>query len=284
VSTTGAAVERLLDVAQRLADECPQGLGREVAVLGSVGAGLADEHSDLELLFLADDVPKPEAVRAWLGSIGARDAIARRDGESVSAWCRVDGVEVEPYWDAVATEEPEVDAILAGEALDHSRLALAHVLTHCVVLRDAGVIRGLAARLEPYPDDLALRLVEHALEGLDVPSAHPGAALRNDRLAVHHFLELDAYRALRIVFALNRRWEPPRWKWLRHWAADLEIAPPRLAERVEAALVEPDSVAAVRALQELTLEALELLPAAIDASDAKRGVAARLAQLDGVRS
>lgn len=44
-----------------------------------------------------------------------------------------------------------------------------------------------------------------------------------------------------VLFALNRRWEPPRWKWLGYHATTLDRAPPRLAERITATLLEADA-------------------------------------------
>ena len=84
---------------------------------------------------------------------------------------------------------------------------------------------------------------------------------------------------LRIVFAVNRRWEPPRWKWLEHYASRLEVAPPALAERVVAPLLERDGLVAVRAMHELLRDALAIVPAEIDVASARRGTDCRLADL-----
>ena len=272
-------VERLRDVAGRLADACPADLGTEIAVTGSLGAGLADEHSDVELLFLCGDVPTVERVRDWLAAVGATAVLTGDEASGVWAWCRVDGVEVEPVWGRTGGAERELDAILAGEALAHARLAFAHVLVHSEILRTGGLLPRLAGRLQRYPDELARRLIADALAGLEIPSPRLGGALRGDRFSLESRLLNGAERALRIVFALNRRWEPPRWKWLTHYASDLAVAPPRLAERVVAALLEPDAVAAARAVDELLREALALVPADVDVEAARRGTDARLAIL-----
>jgi len=272
----------LAHLAAQLATRCPAELGREIAVTGSVGAGLADEHSDLELLLLVNEVPAVERVRAWLDAVGATDVLAGADASGVWAWCRVDGVDVEPFWGTAREAEAEVDAILASEAIDHARLAFAHVVTHCTVVRGAGLLDRLAERCAEYPETLARRLIEDALAGWEIPSPRLGGALRGDRLAVQGFLLNDSQRVLRIVFALNRRWEPPRWKWLAHHAAGLELAPLRLAQRVQAALVEPDAVAAVHTVHELAHETLGLLPPEIEADGARRGTDLRLAELAGL--
>ena len=83
-----APAERLVALARDVAAACPPELGREIAVMGSAGTGLAGAHSVLELLFLVDDVPTPERARAWLDSVGATDLVVRVDGSDVWAWCR----------------------------------------------------------------------------------------------------------------------------------------------------------------------------------------------------
>jgi hypothetical protein len=269
----------LLELARRLAEECPPELGREIAATGSVGAGLADGYSDVELLFLVDERPSVEAVRTWLESVGATDVLAGEQSGGVWAWCRFGDVEVEPYWDELDRLRGEVDVVAAGETSEHARLALGYVLTHCRPLRAEGPLAELGARLAEYPDALRRRLVEDAIAGWEIPSPRLGPALRGDRFAVEGFLMNDAERVLRIVFALNRRWEPPRWKWLAYHVSTLEVAPPRLAERVVSVLLESDAVLAVARMLELVRETLSLIPDEFDVSAARKGIEARLARL-----
>jgi hypothetical protein len=277
-----SAGARLLSVAERLVEACPAELGREIAVTGSVGAGLADELSDLELLFLLDAPPEPSRAAAWLESAGATDVLAGRDSSGTWAWCVVDGVEVEPYWGSLEEARREVDAVAAGESAVHGALAFAHVVTHSVVLRSGGALADFEACLGEYPEALQRRVVEDAVAGWEIQSPRLGAAQRGDRFAVQWSLHREAERVLRVVFALNRRWEPPRWKWLDAYAAGLEVAPDRLAERVVAPLVEDDAVAAVRALAELVRDTLALVPPEFDVAAARRGTERRLAVLGRV--
>lgn len=277
MGSSSGADERLLAVARRLAAACPPALGREVAVTGSVGAGLADEHSDLELVFLVGQLPAVDDVREWLTGLDARDLLVGDDGSGIWAWCQLDGVEVEPYWATVDETEREISAIAAGEVVDHRRLALAYVLTHCIVLRSEGALARWQDCLRDYPGGLQRRLIADALGGLDIPSPRLGALVRGDRLEVESRLVHDAQRVMRIVFALNRRWEPPRWKWLRHHAASLDDAPSALADRIVAALIDPDAVAAARAMLELLRDTLALVPDDFEVGAARRGTDRRLA-------
>lgn len=70
----------------------------------------------------------------------------------------------------------------------------------------------------------------------------------------------DAARVVRIVFALNRTWEPTL-KRLDDRVAVLSKRPERLAERIQEALVEPEPCRALLVMIELQLETLALAPA-----------------------
>lgn len=269
----------LLALSERLASDCPPVLGREIAATGSVGAGLADSYSDVELSFFVDARPPVDAVRAWLESAGATDVLAGEQEAGVWAWCRFGDVEVEPYWSELDWLHGEVEAVLAAETTEHRRIALGYVLTHCRPLRTEGVLAELGERLAAYPDVLRRQLIEDAVAGWEIPSPRLGPALRGDRFAVEGFLVHDAERVLRIVFALNRRWEPPRWKWLAYHVSSVELAPPRLAERVVAVLLESDAVVAVARMLELVRETLSLVPDEFDVGPAQAGIEARLARL-----
>ena len=64
---------------------------------------------------------------------------------------------------------------------------------------------------------------------------------------------------MRIVFALNRVWEPTT-KRLADRVATLPRKPERLAERIEEALTEPDPRRALLVLTELQLDTVALAP------------------------
>jgi hypothetical protein len=69
----------------------------------------------------------------------------------------------------------------------------------------------------------------------------------------------DATRVLRIVYALNRVWQPTH-KRLAARVASLEVKPARLAERIEEAFSEPDGRRALLVMTELQLETAALAP------------------------
>jgi hypothetical protein len=80
-----------------------------------------------------------------------------------------------------------------------------------------------------------------------------------ERLALVERMVDDATRVARIVFALNRVWQPTL-KRLAARATTLTHKPERMAERIEEALTEPDSRRALLVLTELQAETVALAP------------------------
>jgi hypothetical protein len=83
----------------------------------------------------------------------------------------------------------------------------------------------------------------------------------------------DASRVLRIVYALNRVWQPTQ-KRLAARVASLQVKPARLAERIEEALSEPDPRRALLVMTELQSETVALAPDGPNVNRARRWLAA----------
>ncbi len=89
---------------------------------------------------------------------------------------------------------------------------------------------------------------------LSATIARPG-----ERLSLVERLLDDALRVLKIVYALNRVWEPTT-KRLATRVEPLAVKPERLAERIEEALTDPDPRRALATMTELQLETVRLAP------------------------
>jgi hypothetical protein len=83
----------------------------------------------------------------------------------------------------------------------------------------------------------------------------------------------DASRVVRIVFALNRVWQPTH-KRLAARVASLAVKPVRLAERIDEALSEPDPRRALLVMTELQAETVALAPDGPNVNRARRWLAA----------
>jgi len=83
----------------------------------------------------------------------------------------------------------------------------------------------------------------------------------------------DATRVLRIVYALNRVWQPTH-KRLEARVASLAVKPARLAERIEQAFTEADPRLALLGMTELQSETVGLAPDGPNVNRARRWLAA----------
>jgi hypothetical protein len=253
------------NLACELARLCPPSLGQEIALTGSASLGLSDEHSDIELNFWTDALPAPDERAHWLRKAGATDiTIDQAPIEDGSFWvtCHFQGVWIEAGWQEIDAQEALLRAILAGEVTEHARLMLAFIIQHAVSLRSSGLLAHWQQRLTHYPDRLQARLIEEASELWNFPHLLASwwvLPQRDERLRLHAILVRELHNALRILFALNRQWEP-EWKWIAPLTSRLALQPDQLAERINEVFSSPPAEALRRCLQ-LIYETLLLVPA-----------------------
>jgi hypothetical protein len=103
--------------------------------------------------------------------------------------------------------------------------------------------------------------------------ARPG-----DRLALVEWLVDAALRVLRVVYALNRVWEPTT-KRLAARVAPLPIKPDRLAERITEALSEADPRKALLIMTQLQADTVALAPSGPNIDRARKWLAEAAALL-----
>lgn len=265
-----AASRVRFELARELAEACPPELGREIALTGSVSRGVADDASDIELNFWTDEIPAGDQREAWLREMGGDplvvDATAGADG---TRWaiCFVRDIQIEAGWQSIGQQRELVRQLAAGDIIDHRRLIVADTLRTGLPLRTEGLLPEWQAALAQYPATLGERLIEESVERWSWPPFHWALAERGDWLVVSGRLVSDVEAVLRILCALNERWEPD-WKWLRHWTQDFQVTPDRLAERIDAIFSSSDPLRAVEQCLELILDTLRLLPPRPDATHA----------------
>jgi hypothetical protein len=252
-----AKTTELRAIAQGIADALPADV-EEVVLTGSVSRGVADDVSDIEMLIVGPGERELDECYALaadagltnLGSWGPQGQPAKR----VSGYR--EGVPIELIWWSRAHAESAVDAIFAGQVS-----GTADALANGLALRSSGLLAEWQERLSHYPDELAAAEIEDAAltwggfaaAGL-LTIVRPG-----ERLSLLERMVDDAIRVTRIVFALNRVWQPTT-KRLAARVEPLPVKPDRLAERIEEALTEPDPRRAVVILTELQLDTVNLAP------------------------
>jgi hypothetical protein len=263
---------QLRDLAQRVADDLPSKAAEEVVLTGSVSRGVADEVSDIEMLIVT---PKPIELDACFeyARVAGLDDLDTWGDQSTPAR-RVSGVRegipLELIWWSRDYAESSIDSFFRIDAS-----SAADAIANGVALRTSGSLSRWQKRLSSYPEELAKARIEDAAltwggfaaAGL-LTLARPGELFaRTERMLD------DASRVVRIVFALNRVWQPTH-KRLAARVASLAVKPARLAERIDEALSEPDPRRALLVMTELQAETVALAPAGPNVNRARRWLAA----------
>jgi predicted nucleotidyltransferase len=253
----------LCALAQRVAEGLPAEL-EEVLLTGSVSRGTADEDSDIELLLVGDELPTVAEIAAGLDVM---DVEEMPDGRGWRIVAGAGGESLELIaWSRARTEE-RLDGILAAEIVDHIRIRTAEAIANGVPLRTMGRVAEWQQRLAAYPEALVEAIVLDAVVGFTETTPRTvRAQLRlGGRLELAKLVIDDLEDVLRVVFALNRVWEPD-WKRLPQRVAPLALKPDRLAERVDSALRDWDIVAARRLVRD-TLALAPDLPRVVQARE-----------------
>ncbi len=209
-----------------------------LAVAGSVGAGIADRFSDLELdcywLRPPNDLDRVAPVDALGGELTSWWDFDQ-DDEEWSEDYRVGGLGITVSNFLAGTIDRFLDDVVLRASTDpvrHMRLA---ALQRSQPLLGAETMASWRARADTFPDRLVSALVEQALdpEVLTGWAAREALVSRGDDLAVSDLLTRAGHAVVRTVLALNRVYLPHRQlKWQHHLITGLALAPERLAERL----------------------------------------------------
>jgi predicted nucleotidyltransferase/nucleotide-binding universal stress UspA family protein len=252
-----SSTDRLRSIARAIEAALPAPLP-EVIVTGSVSRGVADDVSDIEMLIVTPEQLELEECFSLAAACGLTDlGTWGQQGvptKRVSGY--LDGVPIELIWWSRAHAESAVDAVIAGEPS-----STGDALAHGVALRTSGLHAHWQERLRHYPDELAAARIEDAALtwGGFAPAGLLTIVRPGERLALVERMVDDATRVVRIVFALNRVWQPTL-KRLADRVAALPQKPERLAERIEQALIEPDPVRAILVMAKLQADTVAIAP------------------------
>jgi predicted nucleotidyltransferase len=265
-----AKSEELRALAQRVADSFPPEIA-EVVLTGSVSRGVADDVSDVEMLVVTSEPLELDDAYALARGAGL-EGLDTWGTQGVPAK-RVSGyVAGEPFelifWPREFAEE-EFERVLGGK-LSSSADALAHGVS----LRSSGLLGNWQERLRAYPEELAAARIEEAALpwGGFTPAGLLTVIRPGERLSLLEWMLDGAVRVLRIVYAVNRVWEPTT-KRLAVRVEPLAIKPERLAERLDEALTEPDPRRALLLLTKLQLDTVRLAPDGPNVVRARRWLA-----------
>jgi hypothetical protein len=260
----------LFAVASELADACPPQLGAEIALAGSVSRGWADEHSDIELNVWVDKLEWSGEREAWLRSLNVERMIVDQEAHETGSWWIefiYKDVWVEAGWHSFDHCDALLRRIIAGEVEDMFEATIAEALHHSILLRNGEHLHRWRAELETYPDALRKSLIELGTRSWRDPrwlELYAARMARPDPLILLLRHETTIRSILRILFAINRQWQPDLRKWTDRWAATLDQKPQRLAERALVICERPLARESYSDLLDLIAETLALIPPPFD--------------------
>lgn len=187
---------------------------------------------------------------------------------------------VEMVWRTLEYHDQLVASIASGEQTSRKILINAWNIQHAIPVRTKGNVIRWKEALKHYPESLPERIVRETAAFWRLPHRIEmlwTLAKRDNLLSLTEWLAADVEDCLRIVFAINRVWEPD-WKNLTPALALLRIKPPRLDTRISKIYSDDDLFARVRQSLELVLEVLSCVPSEIDVSLAKENILESLEQ------
>ncbi|MBO0778410.1 MAG: hypothetical protein J2P37_06230 [Ktedonobacteraceae bacterium] len=227
------------EVACALVASSPPSFGHEAILSGSAARGVADEASDIEMVFYVDELPSSTEREKWLWQVGATDftlGIKSIGDEQIWMTFFFRDIWVEACWQVTAAHSQKLDALIAGTVAAPSALRLGWIMQNALSLRGGSLLHQWQYKLQQYPDVLPPAILSSALHYqrfsyfLELPWA---LIRRNEQFALVENLYVEVFNLLRILFAVNHQWEPDV-KWLQAEAHRLKDAPECLLERIEA--------------------------------------------------
>jgi predicted nucleotidyltransferase len=269
-----AATDPSLAKLARQVVECYRDLpGIRVALItGSVARGIADESSDLDLYLYWDRVDR-DLLRDSnrLKTLSSQRLFAVLTKTGIFEKHRLNGRLIDVESVGIAVIDDVTAQIDRGSAVSPAIEKIVAGLIDGVALIGQEELSSWQIRLR-YTDDLARAQVEAHVSGLLRPTLLYKLTLRRgDALSFSARLSAVLLHAVGLTAPASRAFvavtEP---KWLPWQIGRMEMVPPHMAERIDTALLHP-SPAAMRDLDELLREVLDLVDMSVPGADTRVG-------------
>jgi hypothetical protein len=227
-------------------------------ITGSVARGIADAHSDIDVIFyLSEPVPDP--------FFDAQKSAAVASGGGFYGGSATEGFGVFHFFDGVKVDfgfnlASEIDGFVS-DVVDKGDTELVKQQIIAGV-RDGEAfhgherIAGWVARTDVFPAELRGAMLKANLGFTPIWVVQTMGVDRSDRLFVSELLVENAKRMLSVLYALNGIYHPNKFK-----GADIDtltIAPTAFGPKLDALLVAPLSDV-VEAYETLVLDVLNLV-------------------------
>lgn len=244
-------------------------------VFGSAALGISDQYSDLELAFIWSRLPSVEELQATAQRVGVKGWEIEPYGEEKQAWLEqfyLYGMKVEAgHWARETMENTVIDVVerydVSQNGLLFEKQAISSHLQRAVVLHGEDLIKQWQTQLSPYPEELAVTMVQRHLKF----RPFDGQYILTNRLEIPMLYENNCAITrwlLNILFALNRIYHPG-FKWTRYWVEEMNIKPPDFFARLER-VFQSDAARGTDELRRLVEETFDLVEQCLPQVDLKQ--------------
>jgi predicted nucleotidyltransferase len=229
------ANEKRREIAERVVEGLAARTDLRAALLaGSVARGMADEHSDIDLLNYYDELPDQERFGQVM-----RDAGGERIGdlghprpEGFGVRYRFDGIEVQSGVQLISDLDRRLGRIEAGD-VDWIAAKVAMGLLEGSPLHGADLVREWQSRAR-YPEPLRSREVDANLGWFPIWALDQHLASRDAELFRRQMLLEGAFKVVAVLSAVNRLYFTTfQFKRAGVHVDRMTVKPDRLAERLD---------------------------------------------------
>jgi len=244
-------------------------------VFGSAALGISDQYSDLELAFIWSQLPSAEELQAIAQKVGVRNWEIEPYGEAKQGWLEqfyLYDMKVEAgHWARNTIDSTVADVVerydVSQYGLVFEKQAITSHLQHAIVLHGEDLIKQWQNRLSPYPEALAIAMVQKHLKF----RPFNGPQILTERLEIPMLYEnrcMIVRWLLNLLFGLNRIYHPG-FKWTRYWVDQMSIKPSRFFDRL-AYIFQSDAAIGTVELRQLVEETFELVERTLPQVDLKQ--------------
>lgn len=224
-------------------------------LMGSVALGMADEHSDIDMLAVYDEEPSIESIHAVLNNDRMNTRMEKfwLDGDKFSISFKFDGVSAavvfmkRSWYEGLAKRYPDITM--------EEYKQFAHCIGEAIFLNgDKDLYDSLKSQVPQLPKELREKALTHkvaSLRNFFIQESILPSVSRKDWLFVQHLFDNGIEWALEAVYILNNKvYASP--KFARSKLDTMEVAPKNMVERLE-------KVASGEATEESVTERMKIM-------------------------
>ena len=236
---------------------------RAAMVTGSAAKGIADYHSDVDMtMYYADELPSEEVLAAIREAHGAPErkwAMGDRASNSFAEAYEVDGIEVQIGHTTIAVWEATMAEVLEKLTCDTPIQKALEGTLNCIALHGADYLDRWQEQIRAYPPELAAAMVKKHLAFFPVWGLEVHFKTRDATIWYYQIMVEAAQNLLGVLAGLNQLYFATfQFKRTGRFVAEMAIAPPNLAQRIET-IFQSDMPRALRELEMLVAETIALV-------------------------